>query len=150
MENYKQLSPEELRQHMAQIRASSHVDVETIMTGLRQNLDWRYHLQRHPWAFAGAAALLGYWLIPKGKARAQIDAATVKQLAAELHIPLEKAEKRGFLQQWVVPLALKWGSSGALQVAQLLLTRIMAKSGAKEAAEEEVEETSFIPPHRPR
>ena len=75
-------SVDALRQRMAQIRSASHGDVETILTGLRQNLDWRYHLNRHPWAFAGAAAVLGYLLIPKGKSRALLDSETVKSLAA--------------------------------------------------------------------
>lgn len=150
MDNLSNPSPEELRQRMAQIRSSSQ-DVETIMSGLRQNLDWRYHLQQHPWAFAGAAALLGYWLVPKGKAKALLDSATIKQLVEELNLPKEKAaaQQKGFVQQWVLPLALRWGTSGALQVGQLLLAKMMAKSAVKEAVVEE-EETSFIPPHRPR
>ncbi len=86
MDNSTNPSPEELRQRMAQIRSATHGDVETILTGLRQNLDWRYHLERHPWAFAGAAALLGYLLVPKSKVKAKIDPATVKQIAAELNL----------------------------------------------------------------
>lgn len=142
-------SVDDLRQRMAQIRSASHGDVETILTGLRQNLDWRYHLQRHPWAFAGAAALLGYWLIPKGRARAMVDPATVKQIAAELNLPEAKPEKQDILHKWVIPLALRWGTSGAMSVGQMLLAKMMAKSAVKEAVEE-VDEPAFTPPHRPR
>ncbi len=142
-------SADDLRQRMAQIRSASHGDVETILTGLRQNLDWRYHLQRHPWAFAGAAALLGYWLMPKGRARAMLDSATVKQLASELNLPEAKPEKQDILHKWVIPLALRWGTSGAMSVGQMLLAKMMAKSAVKEAVEE-VEEPAFTPPHRPR
>jgi hypothetical protein len=121
-----------------------------MMSGLRQNLDWRYHLQRHPWVFAGAAALLGYWLIPKGRAKAVVDSATIKRLAEELNLPLKsEQEKKGILQKWVLPLALRYGTTAALQVGQLLLAKMVAKSEAKETVAEE-EETSFIPPHRPR
>lgn len=143
-------SVDDLRQRMAQIRSASHGDVDTIMTGLRQNLDWRYHLNRHPWAFAGAAALFGYWLMPKGRAKALLDSATVKQLVAELNLPQQPEEKKGILQQWVIPLAIRWGTNGAMQVGQLLLAKMMAKSAAKEKEVVEEEETSFIPPHRPR
>jgi hypothetical protein len=142
-------SANDLRQRMAQIRSASHGDVETILIGLRKNLDWRYHLQRHPWAFAGAAALLGYWLMPKSR-KAVLDSATVKKLAAELNLPEAKGEPQDILHKWVLPLAIRWGTSGAMQVGQLLLARMMAKSGAKEAVQEEEQETSFIPPHRPR
>ena len=143
-------SADDLRQRMSEIRSASHADVATIMSGLRQNLDWRYHLQRHPWAFAGAAALLGYWLIPKGRAKALLDSATIKQLATELNLPQAKPGKQDILHKWVLPLAMRWGTSGALQVGQLLLTRFMAKKGAQEAVDEEQEEASFTPPHRPR
>jgi len=150
MDNSTNPSPEELRQRMAQIRSATHGDVETILTGLRQNLDWRYHLERHPWAFAGAAAFLGYLLVPKSKVKAKIDPATVKQIAAELNLqPAVPDDNKTFVQKWVIPMALKWGTTGALQIGQLLLAKLMAKQGAKEAVAEE-EETSFIPPHRPR
>jgi hypothetical protein len=149
MDNPSDPSPDDLRQRMSQIRSASHGDVDTILDGLRQNLDWRYHLQRHPWAFAGAAALLGYLLIPKGRAKALLDTAGIKQLANELNLPLKSEQKKGLLHEWVLPLAIRWGTNGALQVGQLLLAKMMAKSAAKEVVVEE-EETSFIPPHRPR
>ena len=97
----------------------------------------------------GAAALLGYLLIPKGRARAMLDPATVKQLAAELNLPEAKDGKQDILHKWVIPLALRWGTSGAMSVGQMLLAKMMAKTVAKEVVEEE-QETSFIPPHRPR
>ncbi len=140
---------DEVRQRMAEIRATSQGDVETMLLGLRKNLDWRYHLNRHPWAFAGAAAILGYWLIPKGRIKAKLDSATLKQMASEFHLPEFQPEKQDFLHKWVIPMALKWGSSGAMQIGQLLLTKAMAKSAVKEAAVED-EETAFSPPHRPR
>jgi hypothetical protein len=149
MNNSSDPSVDDLRQRMSQIRSASHGDVETIMTGLRQNLDWRYHLQRHPWAFTGAAALLGFWLIPKGRAKALLDSDTIKQLAAELNLPEGKPEKQDFLHKWVLPLALRWGTSGAMQVGQLLLAKFMARNAAEEVADE-VQERSFIPPHHPR
>lgn len=141
-------SVDELRQRMAQIRLASQSDVETMLIGFRRNLDWRYHLNRHPWAFAGAAALLGYLIIPKGRTKAKLDSETIKQIAAQLNLPPETKDKKGLLQQWIIPLALRWGSTGAMQIGQLLLAKMMAKSSAKQVVEEE--ETSFIPPHRPR
>jgi len=140
-------SVNDLRQRMAQIRSASHGDIETMLTGLRQNLDWRYHLQRHPWAFAGAAALVGFWLIPKSR-KAVLDSATVKQLAAELNLPEAKPGKQDILHKWVIPLALRWGTSGALSVGQLLLAKMMTKTAAPVVVEEE--EPAFTPPHRPR
>jgi hypothetical protein len=149
MDNSSNPSPEEIRQRMAEIRSATHGDVETILTGLRQNLDWRYHLERHPWGFAGAAALLGYLLVPKSKVKAKFDQATIKEIAAELNMPQQiPDDKKTFVQKWVIPMALKWGTTGALQIGQLLLAKVMAKQGAKEAVQEE--EPAFVPPHRPR
>lgn len=150
MEIPPDLAVDDLRQRMARIRLASHGDVETILTGLRQNLDWRYHLNRHPWAFAGAAALLGYLLIPKSKSQAMLDSETVKSLAAQLHLPKEPTTKKGFVQEWVLPLAIRWGTSGAMSIGQLLLAKMMAKTAVKEVVEEEAVETAFVPPHRPR
>lgn len=143
-------SADDLRQRMAQIRSASHGDVDTIMDGLRQNLDWRYHLQRHPWAFAGAAVLVGYWLIPKGRAKALLDTAAIKKLAEELNLPLKSEQKKGLLHEWILPLAIRYGTTGAMQIGQLLLAKMLTKSTAPEVVVEEEEETSFIPPHRPR
>ncbi|MBX3450051.1 MAG: hypothetical protein KF777_10850 [Planctomycetaceae bacterium] len=58
---------EELRRQMAAIRRKLPGDVERIVDGARQMVDWRNYVRDFPWGTALAAVAVGYWLVPRRK-----------------------------------------------------------------------------------
>ena len=55
----------EIQRRMAQIRREMHEDVREAVKGAQSLTDWRSQVRNHPWAALGAAAVLGYLIVPK-------------------------------------------------------------------------------------
>jgi hypothetical protein len=55
----------EIQRRMAQIRREMHEDVREAVKGAQSLTDWRSQVRSHPWAAMGAAAVLGYLIVPK-------------------------------------------------------------------------------------
>jgi len=93
---------EEIRRRMAQIRMELHQDMQGVVAGTDAATDWRYYVRLYPWASLGAAALVGYLVIPRRRrsvtevARKAAEAATEKvQQAVETARPKTKAKAEG-------------------------------------------------------
>ena len=54
----------EIQQRMAQIRREMHADVQGAVRGAQSLTDWRTIVANHPWAALGAAAGVGYLVVP--------------------------------------------------------------------------------------
>jgi hypothetical protein len=55
----------EIQRRMAQIRHELHVDVQEAVKGAQSLTDWRSQVRNHPWLALGAAAAVGYLVVPK-------------------------------------------------------------------------------------
>ncbi len=55
----------EIQRRMAQVRHELHEDVREAVKGAQSLTDWRSQVRNHPWLALGAAAALGYLLVPK-------------------------------------------------------------------------------------
>jgi hypothetical protein len=55
----------EIQRRMAQIRHELHDEVRQAVKGARSFTDWRSLVRRHPWPAVGAAAVVGYLVVPK-------------------------------------------------------------------------------------
>jgi hypothetical protein len=53
-----------LREQMARVRSHLANDVGEVVEQAKEMADWRNHVRRHPWLFAGAAAALGFMIVP--------------------------------------------------------------------------------------
>lgn len=58
---------DELRRRMSQIRRELPKDMERIVTGARQIVDWKQYVRDFPWATTLAAVAVGYWLVPTAR-----------------------------------------------------------------------------------
>lgn len=52
---------------MATLRAQLHRDGEACREARKRWADWRTHLGAHPWLACGAAAVVGYVLVPQSR-----------------------------------------------------------------------------------
>lgn len=74
---------DDICRRMDEIRRAAGDEVDTIVQSARTLSDWRYYAKNHPWLCAGAAAGLGFMLVPRRKvASPQVDDA--KELIAML------------------------------------------------------------------
>jgi hypothetical protein len=84
-----------LHQRMQETRSQLDQDMQLLMDaarGLAREarglVDWRRNVKRYPWLAVGAAAALGYFLVPKRNKVAQLDANTLADLAKHKHLVL--------------------------------------------------------------
>jgi len=56
---------QEIRQRMAEVRYVIEDDVQNITDDARVMTDWRQYVKSYPWACLGAAAALGYLVVPR-------------------------------------------------------------------------------------
>lgn len=116
---------DDIRRRMEAIRQTAGEEVETIVQSARALSDWRYYVRNHPWLCAGAAAGLGFMLVPRPKvAGPQIDDA--KELIAMLkkhHVQGVTVEgpPSGLLKT-VAGLATPFIIRGAMNLLQTRLT----------------------------
>jgi hypothetical protein len=66
---------------MEEIRRTAGAEVETIVQSARTLSDWRYYVYNHPFLVTGAAAAIGYLLVPKKQSRAAGLSDDAKELA---------------------------------------------------------------------
>lgn len=79
-------SPDQLCQQMRAIRRDLGQNVQEIVGQAERLMDWRYYVQRYPWASVGAAVVLGYFIVPRRTSLLPTDATTLTRLAQ--HIPV--------------------------------------------------------------
>jgi hypothetical protein len=61
------LEADEIRERMALIRQRIDEQSDEVVAQVSELSDWRSYVRRHPWVSVGAAAVLGYVLVPSKK-----------------------------------------------------------------------------------
>ncbi len=56
---------EEIQRRMAQVRHELHEEVREAVKGAQSLTDWRSQVRNHPWLALGAAAVVGYLIVPR-------------------------------------------------------------------------------------
>ena len=55
----------EIQRRMAQVRRELHEEVREAVKGAQSLTDWRSQVRHHPWLALGAAAAVGYLIVPR-------------------------------------------------------------------------------------
>ena len=69
------LTGDEIRERMAMIRLRIDEQSDEVVAQVNALSDWRSYVRRYPWAAVGAAAVLGYVLVPS-RAKPDTEGAT--------------------------------------------------------------------------
>jgi len=113
-----------IRQQMTTIRGAVRDDVETIVDNARLTADWRYYVHQYPWACAAASAAIGYFIVPRGPAKAVVDPKMLEAIVQKHGTVSSEPEKPaptalgGLWSSLVLPFLLRNGINGALSLAE--------------------------------
>src|SRR5207245_5945105 len=71
---------EELQRRMQEVRMNLGVEMHDLVENARTIADWRHYWRTHPWACCGAAAAIGFLVVPSRRSE-PYDARSVAELA---------------------------------------------------------------------
>src|SRR5437764_1090007 len=57
-------SAQDIRRQMAEIRSQLVHEVQSLASSAKAKSDWRYYYRQHPLLFVGAAAVIGFLIVP--------------------------------------------------------------------------------------
>lgn len=87
--DFSAVPPDQLCQQMRAIRRELGQDVEEIVEHAERLMDWRYYVQRHPWASVGVAIALGYFVMPRRSLVLPTDESTLARLAQRIPVTVQ-------------------------------------------------------------
>jgi hypothetical protein len=76
---------------MQQLRCEIDGDMEDVTASARTMVDWKHYVKTYPWVCLGAAAALGFLIVPKRSRAIRADLATLTELAQGGHLVVEPA-----------------------------------------------------------
>jgi hypothetical protein len=76
-----------IRQRMEEVRCELDEDVQEIVEGARSVGDWRSNVRTYPWVCLGAAAAVGYLIVPRHPRGLQSETQTLAELANQSRLP---------------------------------------------------------------
>ncbi len=80
-----------VRARMQQIRCEMDQDLEEMVASARDMVDWKHYVKTYPWVCLGAAAALGFLIVPKRSTAIHPDLATLTELVKTGHMVAEPA-----------------------------------------------------------
>lgn len=89
----KQPSAEEVQAQMRQVRCELREDVQDFVESARVLTDWHYYVRTYPWLCLGAAAAVGYLIIPTRIHYVRPDPATLAELARQHKVVVQPTKE---------------------------------------------------------
>lgn len=129
---------EEIQQEMRQVRRELTEDMQEIVDNARVMTDWRYYIRTYPWAAVGAAAVIGYWLVPSKSRYVGPDAAAIgdimKAQIQSVQSSVEKNKTKG-ITATIVGLAGSALLQGGIALGRQQLSKFMNSQMSSTEAE---------------
>ena len=93
---------EQIQRKMQDIRCELDRDVDQVRQSASQLTDWRYYIRNYPWVCLGAAAAIGYILVPRKLYVQKPDVKTLEKLARDQKLVIEsnpsQQQKKGIVR----------------------------------------------------
>jgi hypothetical protein len=113
-----------IQRQMSEIRGEMRQDMQTLVKNARTLSDWRYYVRNYPWACMGAAAFVGYLLVPS-RVTITTPAPRAPEPAPRPHaVQKEKEQKKGLagvVTGMVMSAALRGASGIAMKMVNQYL-----------------------------
>jgi hypothetical protein len=85
---------EVIQDQMRHIRAELRADVQDFVAGAREMSDWTYYVRTYPWVCLGAAAAVGYLVVPTRPRVLKPDPQSLVELAKHNQVVVKMEEPR--------------------------------------------------------
>lgn len=111
---------DEIERQMRALRSELREDVHEIVENARVMADWQYYVRTYPWLCLGAAAALGFVLVPSRVHVVKPDAAALAELVRQHQVNVKaevKPEPSPGLLGRLVNMAAGMALNGAMAVA---------------------------------
>ncbi len=82
-----------IREQMKDVRCEIAEDMDDVVASAREMTDWRVYVKRYPWACLGAAAAVGFVVVPKRVEVTSPDIDTLLALAKQNKLVVETNPK---------------------------------------------------------
>jgi len=119
---------DEIQQEMRQVRAELRDNVQEIVSNAREIVDWQTYAKNYPWMTVGAAALVGYLLVPSRTTVIRPDKEALLELAKSRQL-FEKMEQktkpRSSLMGMLVGMAASTAAQAAMAVASQQVDQLL-------------------------
>lgn len=87
-------TPDEIERRLAEMRSVLTQDVSDLAREAREWVDWRNHFRAHKWLYCGAAAAIGFMLVPRRQRPLRIVASVVGEGRDAQKIEVQPLKRR--------------------------------------------------------
>ncbi|HEX5104768.1 MAG TPA: hypothetical protein VFV87_13195 [Pirellulaceae bacterium] len=87
-------SADEIQREMQQVRVELREDMQVMVQSARELTDWTYYVRTYPWACMGAAAAIGFLIVPPRTPVIRPDPKDLLELVKDQKVTVKMEEKR--------------------------------------------------------
>ena len=119
---------EEIQRQMREVRSELRDDVQEIVASARVMADWHYYVRTYPWVCLGAAAALGYLLVPPKVHVVRPDKRELADLVRQHQVAVKaelKPKPSGGILGSLINMAAGAALQGAMAVASSQLDQVI-------------------------
>jgi len=120
-------SAEEIQREMREVRAELRGGVQQIVEQASGLGDWQQYVKAYPWLSLGAAAVIGYMIVPTRPVIIRPDAKALVELAKTNRLEFEPISQRKPSRQGIVGTLLNYAGSALLQTGMAVLTQQLSQ-----------------------
>jgi hypothetical protein len=132
----------EIQRRMAQVRRELHEEVREAVKGAQSLTDWKSQVRNHPWLALGAAAAVGYLVVPRRQQRAPAivtlaPAAAVPAATPSSQAEPEKRKRWGLIGSAIglmAPIAVRAAQNYAIQYLETWIAAQPTGAGSHPSA----------------
>jgi hypothetical protein len=131
---------EAIRSQMASVRSTLDENVHELAENARNLTDWRYYVKAAPWGAVGAAAAVGYFIVPRRIQIVQPDADEIAKLAKRHQIVVEHKAKAEAKQGGPAQLVMTMLANAMLRAVTAYASQQAGKVFGQQTAEKSQEQ----------
>jgi hypothetical protein len=127
------VTAEALQRQMQQVRAEMREDVQVMVAKAREMTDWTWYVRNYPWVCIGAAAAIGYLIVPsRTPPPIKPDAKDLLELAKQQKIVVKVDEPRA--RPTLLATLLRTAAGSLLQGGLAIVTHQIDQALKQQAA----------------
>ncbi len=131
---------EAIRSQMASVRTTLDENVHELAENARNLTDWRYYVKAAPWGAVGAAAAIGYFIVPRRIQIVQPSADEIAKLAKRHQIVVEHKAKAEAKQGGPAQLVMTMLANAMLRAVTAYASQQAGKVFGQQAADKSQEQ----------